>query len=101
MDNLMCDGKEKDLADCRFEGWGANDCDATEAAGVVCKHESSDANEPIAIGKPHKRKHRLGKHYKMEVRLTGGRNKNEGQIEVNELKSGTCHAVIFNFERWP
>lgn len=87
MDNLMCDGKEKDLANCRFEGWGTNDCDATEAAGVVCKHESNDANEEEDVnGKQRKRKHRLGKHFKMEVRITGGRDKNEGQVEVSEME---------------
>lgn len=36
MDNLYCKGNEKRLSDCRFEGWGLNDCDSIEAAGVIC-----------------------------------------------------------------
>lgn len=37
MDNLYCDGSEDDLTTCRFDGWGQNDCDSEEAAGVVCQ----------------------------------------------------------------
>lgn len=36
MDNLYCSGNEDELTLCRFDGWGHNDCDPTEAAGVVC-----------------------------------------------------------------
>lgn len=37
MDNLYCDGTENDLTTCRFDGWGQNDCDSSEAAGVICQ----------------------------------------------------------------
>jgi lysyl oxidase-like protein 2/3/4 len=37
MDNLYCNGREKELSECRFDGWGESDCDHSEAAGVVCK----------------------------------------------------------------
>lgn len=36
MDNLYCDGNEDELNFCRFEGWGLSDCEASEAAGVIC-----------------------------------------------------------------
>lgn len=36
MDNVYCDGSEEDITSCRFDGWGLNDCDANEAAGVIC-----------------------------------------------------------------
>lgn len=48
MDNTRCGGQELELSECRFDSWGENDCDPSEAAGVVCevtakKHESAIA----------------------------------------------------------
>ena len=37
MDNIYCSGGEKNLTDCRFDGWGSSDCQESEAAGVVCQ----------------------------------------------------------------
>lgn len=37
MDNVYCDGSEEEIAVCRFDGWGQNDCTSTEAAGVICE----------------------------------------------------------------
>ena len=37
MDNIYCVGGEKNLTDCRFDGWGINDCQESEAAGVICQ----------------------------------------------------------------
>lgn len=45
MDNLYCDGSEEEITKCRFDGWGQSDCDATEAAGVICQHVPTNENE--------------------------------------------------------
>lgn len=88
MDNMHCDGNETEIKNCRFDGWGKNDCEASEAAGVVCKRSDSvePPNELLDGGRrSHKkaRKHFLSKKYDVELRLTGGRNKYEGKVEVN------------------
>lgn len=45
MDNVYCDGTELEITSCRFEGWGYSDCDASEAAGVICMEENLQNTE--------------------------------------------------------
>lgn len=33
---MQCGGQESEVSECRFDSWGENDCDASEAAGVQC-----------------------------------------------------------------
>lgn len=50
MDNVRCGGQEPEISECRFDSWGENDCDPSEAAGVVC--ESSDTRKEPARKTP-------------------------------------------------
>lgn len=91
MDNLYCTGREKNLTDCRFDGWGSHDCEPTEIAGVVCKVP------PKAVAAPMKSLSSLDKLKahgpnkitltKFEVRLAKGRTSTEGRVEVGGLCS--------------
>ncbi|XP_031565202.1 deleted in malignant brain tumors 1 protein-like, partial [Actinia tenebrosa] len=63
LDNLMCNGKERSLEECRQKPWGKHDCHHGEDANVTCedrKHQSS---------------------FDVQVRLTGGQS-HFGQVEV-------------------
>lgn len=87
MDNLYCDGTEKALGDCRFDGWGESDCAPEEAAGVVCENnETNDELQELRLEeKPKKLKKVIKESYgeeKFEVRLEGGRQHYEGRVEV-------------------
>lgn len=85
MDNIHCVGNETEIKYCRFEGWGKNDCDASEAAGVVCKGAEVASTETTKSQSKKVTKHLLSKKYDIELRLTGGRNKYEGQVEVSAI----------------
>lgn len=52
MDNLYCDGTEKSVADCRFDGWGKSDCTENEAAGVICESPEIYQNQKNATKSP-------------------------------------------------
>lgn len=96
MNNVICNGTELELSKCRFDGWGINDCESSEAAGVVCKGtdeiEIEDIKEPLK-----KKKFNLHKHKEFEVRLAGGRTDNEGRVEVSlySLKFYQLYRFIF------
>lgn len=52
MDNLYCEGHEKSLSDCRFDGWGMSDCTEAEAAGVICESPETILQEQEIIQPP-------------------------------------------------
>lgn len=80
MDNLLCTGKEKELADCRFDGWGKSDCEPSEAAGVICKGLEVISEAPTSA--PKIPKFKINSKEPMEIRLVGGRVRDEGRVEV-------------------
>lgn len=82
MDNLFCEGHESELTNCHFDGWGINDCEASEAAGVICFPPLGYDVTPAPAIKPNLPKFRLHHTYRMDVRLRGGRTRAEGRIEV-------------------
>jgi deleted-in-malignant-brain-tumors protein 1 len=41
MDDVDCTGNEATLGSCNFGGYGNNDCDHTEDAGVSCSGKDS------------------------------------------------------------
>lgn len=91
MDNLFCEGHEKELTHCHFDGWGVNDCEPSEAAGVICMAPAGLEPDPDVEPEYYEPKYRIHYSQKMDVRLRGGRNHKEGRVEVrlNNGKWGT------------
>lgn len=83
MDNVYCDGSEDELAKCRFDSWGVSDCGSNEAAGVVCSHdEEARMNLVLTKKKPPKSRIKDAHSRGTALRLSGGRVRSEGRIEI-------------------
>uniref|UniRef100_T1IIV9 protein-lysine 6-oxidase n=1 Tax=Strigamia maritima TaxID=126957 RepID=T1IIV9_STRMM len=112
MDNVYCNGDERNITDCRFDGWGAHDCTQREGAGVVCfeprLHETTTTTTttemPTTILENDTLTNNTGNNTQqqmmmrdsnaakvsiravmtgpMQVRLMGGRVREEGRVEV-------------------
>lgn len=84
MDNTLCDGSESELMYCRFDGWGHNDCEFSEAAGVICNNKNNSISQAAKIValKQNRKKVKIHPKRRMEIRLSGGRIHTEGRVEV-------------------
>lgn len=80
MSDILCNGTENKISDCRFDGWAQNDCSPNEAAGVICDSEHfPKKNIKLDLRKKYpKLKVKQG----MQVRIKGGRISTEGRVEV-------------------
>jgi len=47
MDNVICDGTEAKLTDCRKDSWGVHDCTDAETAGVICAKEQQRSKDSL------------------------------------------------------
>ncbi|CAG7722759.1 unnamed protein product, partial [Allacma fusca] len=83
LDNVMCDGTESKLSECRHDGWGIHDCTDVETAGVICArvNPTSDENFLYTTKKPEIEKPR-SQINDLDVRLAGGRVPHEGRVEI-------------------
>ncbi|CAH2096876.1 unnamed protein product [Euphydryas editha] len=81
MDDVVCEGDEKYLSQCVFTGWGTSDCEPSEAAGVICNNIVKSV--PVNIKRNlNKNLHETIDTRRTSLRLVGGRNVNEGRIEI-------------------
>lgn len=102
MDEMDCQGNEKSLSQCNFNGWGVHDCNEEEVVGVVCKLPvmscpldywlCDTSQECIPTGflcdnVPDCTDHsdENEKHCKapIQMRLASGKNSLEGRVEIN------------------
>ncbi|KAJ8946895.1 hypothetical protein NQ318_008251, partial [Aromia moschata] len=114
MDNVYCDGMEKEISQCRFDGWGQSDCSSTEAAGVICS--VPEEFRQLAQDHDHNKKSNsvrtcpwyntfpyswyafvifcstsLPKNIKL--RLMGGRIATEGRVEISRNRGKTWESI--------
>ncbi|XP_071157151.1 scavenger receptor cysteine-rich domain-containing protein DMBT1-like [Mytilus edulis] len=65
LDDLSCQGTEKNLALCGHRGWGKSNCDHTEDASVVCLASAPSGTTNTTL------------------RLVGGTTPSSGRLEIN------------------
>ncbi|XP_064631016.1 lysyl oxidase homolog 2-like [Lineus longissimus] len=93
MDNVECKGDEEHVKDCRFNGWGQHNCDATEAAGVVCKKEKPGTTAaPTDTSLQNDAPVRKALKYKIVGLGGGSENSDDGYllVDVNGRKGTIC-----------
>lgn len=82
MDNLLCDGTEMKLKNCRFDDWGRHDCNTSESAGIICL---SPLAKNVTKETRTRKKVNLYRNKNAELRISGGNSIHEGQVEVTRL----------------
>ncbi|XP_017121904.1 uncharacterized protein LOC108142506 isoform X3 [Drosophila elegans] len=101
MDELECHGNETKLSECPFKGWGIHNCGVDEVAGVICKvpvmkcpnnywlcHTSKECIPPAFVCDntedcaDKSDECAAVCQAPIQYRLEGGRNSNEGRLEV-------------------
>ncbi|KAM9329870.1 lysyl oxidase homolog 3 [Gastrophryne carolinensis] len=87
LDNVICSGSEKSIADCNSRGWGNSDCTHEEDAGVICKDERIPGFvEPNTI----ETEQRQVEEVRLRPVITSAKNRlpvNEGILEVKYRNS--------------
>jgi len=79
----------------RFDGWGINDCERTEAAGVQCKQRPPPTSPPPTTTTPRPKALIHQKHKdEFEIRLFGGRTKMEGNCQALTLNKKKLNLQI-------
>ncbi|XP_017049593.1 uncharacterized protein LOC108093796 isoform X3 [Drosophila ficusphila] len=101
MDEVECHGNETKLSECAFKGWGVHNCGVDEVAGVTCKvpvmkcpndywlcHTSKECIPPAFVCDntedcaDKSDECAAVCQAPVQYRLEGGRNTNEGRLEV-------------------
>ncbi|XP_052845538.1 uncharacterized protein LOC128258146 isoform X2 [Drosophila gunungcola] len=101
MDEVECHGNETKLSECPFKGWGIHNCGVDEVAGVICKvpvmkcpnnywlcHTSKECIPPAFVCDntedcaDKSDECAAVCQAPIQYRLEGGRNSNEGRLEV-------------------
>ncbi|ELT99164.1 hypothetical protein CAPTEDRAFT_142796 [Capitella teleta] len=95
LDNVRCRGDESSLLECDRNPWHDHDCEKSEAAGVFCAPLPGSLSSPLRVNVSNSTPRITSPHeqhtptqgpetnsIRMPIRLRGGRNEDEGRVEV-------------------
>ncbi|XP_075999002.1 galectin-3-binding protein A-like [Genypterus blacodes] len=105
LDDISCNGTERALTRCYFQGWGVTDCSHKEDVAIACETESGDDNRTHSLDHSHYLSESLGQLFdsgagcdiQILVQSPAGARREDGTMAMAETAICAHKLIILQF----